>query len=167
MRIGGLSGMGYMAGIGSNYSVSSIHGNPRSMNAIDKVSEQSKSAKPLAIVNKISEEEQQKIRDRQNMTVSKDYESVMQQMMNGRSPEMMVRNLDPAELAAKDEENSQVADIVKKAANGEVDLAVTNNQVVSQNANQENVADASFEKTMDNSFQMQRAIDAYSMASAM
>lgn len=93
MRIGSLSGMGAMYGISSNYTISSIHGNPRSMNAVDGISEQSESAKPLAIVKPVSEEEQQKIRQKQTMTVADDYETVMAQMMNGRNPENVVSSI--------------------------------------------------------------------------
>lgn len=90
MRIGSVSGMGSMYRVSPYYTISSIHGNPKSLDAVDGISQQSESAKPLAIMKPVSGEEEQKIRQKQTMTAANDYESVMAQMMNGRNPENVV-----------------------------------------------------------------------------
>lgn len=175
MRIGSVSGYGGIASVygtpsTARYSVSSIHGNPKSLQPVSEVNQESEPSKPLAILKK-DQEASQYIRERdydQSMTAADDYLTVMQQMMQGRDPQSLFTSsfdtaMDEPELLSGDfitnraETDAFVQDPADDVrADAFVQEPADDVQVVSQNNMKENGS--------VNPYQLQRAMEAYLMA---
>ena len=153
MRIGSVSGMGSAYSVSPYYTISSIHGNPKSLDAVDGISQQSESAKPLAIVKPVSEDEEQKIRQKQTMTAVNDYESVMAQMMNGRNPENVVSSV--AETA----ENSNPFTVDGMLQTDNTELNADNVEDMQQMDTQ-NLNDVSVDDLLQTDYQEQNDVSA-------
>lgn len=162
MRIGSVSGYGGIASVygtpsTARYSVSSIHGNPKSLQPVSEVNQESEPSKPLAILKK-DQEASQYIRERdydQSMTAADDYLTVMQQMMQGRDPQsLFTAGFD----TAMDEPELLSGDFITNRAETDafVQEPADDVQVVSQNNMKENGS--------VNPYQLQRAMEAYLMA---
>lgn len=83
MGIAPISSLGSMY---PGYRVTSVRSNPNSLNPVEKIGEETKKSKPLAVLQKeqfsmptIEEDP----RENQTMTVMKDYQAEMQRMMSG------------------------------------------------------------------------------------
>lgn len=82
MRIGGIAGYSSYLGIGSNYRISSIYGNPKSLEAVEKIGEENYTGNPLALVNK-EEGPENPVFPARNSEELIDYEELAAQMMQG------------------------------------------------------------------------------------
>ncbi len=81
MGIGAISGIGSMSFYNmNNYRVNSVNGNPKSLNPVEKIGQESYNSKPFATVSKVEEPEQ-------DITVKQakpfDFDAAMNRMMVG------------------------------------------------------------------------------------
>lgn len=72
--------IGAVAGLSSGYSVMSVYGNPKGVEKVSAINEDTKAASPLVVVKK-EEDIAQEIE--RNVDEVADYEEVMNQMMGG------------------------------------------------------------------------------------
>lgn len=81
MGIGAISGIGSMSFYNmNNYRVNSVNGNPKSLNPVEKIGQESYNSKPFATVSKV-EEDDQEIRAQQAKPF--DFDAAMNRMMVG------------------------------------------------------------------------------------
>ena len=81
MRIGSISGYNAISAYQPNYKISSINGNPKQLDAIDKIGQQQYTSNPLAIVSKQDDEDTEKIREQQSRPF--DIDGAMKRMQQG------------------------------------------------------------------------------------
>ncbi|MGN0347753.1 MAG: hypothetical protein ACI4DU_10775 [Lachnospiraceae bacterium] len=162
MRIGSISGYGGIDSVygmqsTARYSVSSVHGNPKSLQPVSGINQESEPSKPLAILKK-DQEASQYIRERdynQSMTAAEDYLSVMQEMMQGRDPQSLFAQMDDN---AMDAAGSPGIDLISNRAETEAFVQEPEGDVQAdaQNNMRQNGS--------VNPYQFQRAMEAYQMA---